>query len=103
MPGRILALVGCSGEIAPILAAAAQSGGGHLTTERSYAANRPAIALELSGNKSAHFTLYVSPGTYRPLVAFIDAHGRKATARLYLAPAEPRLLMRFHLSRVASR
>lgn len=103
LPQRILAIVGCSGQIAPILAAAAQSGGSHLSTERSYAANRPAIALELQGKRSAHLTLYVSPRTYRPLVAFIDAHGRTATARLYLARARPSLLRRFHLPPAARR
>lgn len=97
VPRRILAVVGCSGQIAPILAAAAQSGASHLTTERSYAANRPAIALELDGNRSAHLTVYVSPRSFRPLVAFIDAHGREATARVYLARARPNLLRRFHL------
>lgn len=103
LPQRILALVGCSGQIATVLAAAAQSGDGHLTTERSYAANRPAVALELNGIRSARLTLYVSPRTFRPLVAFVDARGHVATARLYLARARPSLLRRFHLPREARR
>jgi hypothetical protein len=95
-PGRILALVGCSGELAQVLAAAAQSGG-ELTTERSYAANQPAIALELERAREERLTLYVSPRSYQPLVAFVDVDGEHATARLYLARAAPRLLLRFHL------
>lgn len=95
-PGRMLALVGCSGELATVVAAAAQSGA-HLTTERGYAANQPAVALELRHGKNARLTLYVSPRTYRPLVAFVDLDGRTATARLYLAPARPSVLSRLHL------
>ena len=98
LPVRILALVGCSGELSPILADAAQNGG-RLTTERSYAANQPALALELERGKEARFTVYVSPVTYRPLVAFVDVMGTTATARLYLSPARPGLLHRFHLLR----
>ena len=97
-PGRILALIGCSGELAPALAAAAQSGG-DLTTERTYAANQPAVALELEHARRERLTLYVSPRSYQPLVAFVDLHGMEATARLFLARATPRLLSRFHLLR----
>lgn len=95
---RILALIGCSGELAPAIAAAAQAGG-RLTAERGYAANRPAVALELEHARRERLTLYVSPRSYQPLVAFVDLHGRKATARLFLARATPRLLNRFHLLR----
>lgn len=97
-PRRTLALVGCSGELAPVLAAAAQTGG-RLSTERSYAANQPAVALELQHGKGARLTVYVSARTYRPLVAFVDLDGRTATARLFLVRARPRLLERFHLGR----
>ena len=82
-PDRILGFLGCSGELEPVIAAAAQSGG-HLSTERSYAANQPAIALELRHTREERLTLYVSARTYRPLVAFAELDGRKATARLYL-------------------
>lgn len=95
---RILALIGCSGELAPAIAAAAQAGG-RLTAERGYAANRPAVALELEHARSERLTLYVSPRSNQPLVAFVDLHGLKATARLFLARATPRLLNRFHLLR----
>lgn len=101
-PGRILAFVGCSGELAPVLAAAAQSGG-RLSTERGYAANQPAIALELVHGRQERLTLYVSPRSYRPLVAFADLNGLRATARLYLERMKPRLLHRFRLPAGASR
>jgi hypothetical protein len=100
-PPRILALVGCSGELAPVLAAAAQTGH-HLTAERSYAANQPAIALEIERARNERLTLYVSPRTYQPLVAFVHVHGLKATARLFLASVTPELLRRFHLPAAAS-
>jgi len=88
-PDRILAFIGCSGELAPVIAAAAQSGG-RLSAERSYAANQPAIALELEHAKEERLTLYVSARSYKPLVAFAELDGRQATARLYLAPVGPR-------------
>lgn len=99
VPGRILALAGCSGELAPLLAAAAQ-GGGRLTTERSYAANQAAIALELVHGKTERLTLYVSPRTYEPLVAIVAKDSREATARLFLNRVNRRLLARFHLLRL---
>ena len=95
-PGRLLAFVGCSGKLAPVLATAAQSGA-HVTTERSYAANQPAIALEIEHGKDERLTLFVSPRTYRPLVAFVDLEGRQATARIYLSRLKSGLLSRFHL------
>jgi hypothetical protein len=95
-PSRLLAFIGCSGELAPVLAAAAQSGG-HLSSERSYAANQPAIALEVEHAKDERLTLYVSPRSYRPLVAFVDLEGRQATARLYLTRLKSSVLSRFHL------
>jgi hypothetical protein len=94
-PDRLLALVGCSGELAPALGAAAQSGA-RLTTERSYAANQPAIALELQPGKDERLTLYVSARGDRPLVAFVDLEGHEATARLYLTRMTPSLSSRFH-------
>jgi hypothetical protein len=80
----MLAVVGCSGELSRVIVEVAQSGG-RLTTERSYAANRPAIALEMEPAKRARLTLYVSPRTYRPLVAFAYVEGQHVTARLYMA------------------
>lgn len=96
-PNRMLAFIGCSGELAPVLAAAAQSGG-RLSTERSYAANQPAIALELEHAKGRRLTLYVSARSYKPLVAFAELDGREATARLYLVRSTPSALSRFHLA-----
>jgi hypothetical protein len=101
LPDRILALVGCSGMLGPVFGRAAQNGG-RLTTERSYAANEPAIALRLE-RAEARLTIYVSPRTFRPLVAFADVEGRAATARLYLSRATPRRLRRFHLPEAHSR
>jgi hypothetical protein len=78
------------------LAAAAQSGG-HLTAERAYAANRPAIALELQRGKRGRLTLYVSPRTNRPLVAIVDRAGEQVTARIYLQRVSRRVLRRFRI------
>jgi hypothetical protein len=95
-PNRLLAFVGCSGKLASVLGAAAQSGD-HLSTERSFAANQPAVALEVKHGKDERLTLFVSPRTYRPLVAFADLEGRQATARLYLSRLQSGLLGQFHL------
>jgi len=91
-----LALAGCSGKLLSFIAIAAQ-GGDRLTTERSYAAGRPAIALELDRGGEGRLTLYVSPRTYKPLVAFVDLDGEEATARLCLHRITPHLLRRFRL------
>lgn len=97
-PGLLAADAGCSRMLARTLATAAQSGG-HLTTERSYAANRPAVALELQRGREERLTLYVSPRTDRPLVAFVDLDRRQITARIYLQRATRRMLARFRLFR----
>jgi hypothetical protein len=102
VPSGLLPLVGCSGKLSRVLASAAQSGR-HLRVERSYAANRPAIALKVDRSHDEHLTLYVSPTTFRPLVAIVEQDGRSATARLYLHPIEPGVLARFHFPREAPR
>jgi hypothetical protein len=94
-PGRLAADAGCSRALARALATVAQSGG-RLTMERSYAANRPAAALELQRGEE-RLTLYVSPRTDRPLVAFVDRDGRVITARIYLQRATRARLGRFGL------
>jgi hypothetical protein len=65
--------------------------------ERAYAANRPAIALELRRNREARMTLFVSPPTDKPLVAFVDLDGQKITARIYLQRVRRRVLAEFRL------
>jgi hypothetical protein len=95
-PWLLAADAGCTLPLARVLAAAAQSGG-HLTTERGYAANRPAVALELERGKKERMTLFVSPRTDRPLVSFIDFDRRQITARLYLQRVTSALLARFRL------
>ncbi len=97
-PGLLAADAGCSGELARTLAAVAQNGG-NLTAERSYAANRPAVALELQRGREERLTLYVSPRTDRPLVAFVDLDRRTITARIYLQRGTRRVLARFGLLR----
>lgn len=97
-PGRLAAEAGCSRLLAGTLARAAESGG-HLTTERAYAANRPAIALELDRGNEERLTLYVSPRTDQPLVAFVDLDRRQITARIYLQRVTRRVLRRFGLLR----
>jgi hypothetical protein len=100
VPARILASAGCSVQLAPALAAAAQ-GSARLTTERSYAANQPAIALEVERGTKERLTLYVSPRTDEPLVAIVARDGREVTARLFLSNVRRHLLARFHLLRLA--
>lgn len=95
-PPLLAADVGCSRMLARTLAAAAQ-GSAHVSTERAYAANRPAIALELQRGKEERLTLYVSPRTDRPLVAFLARDRRHITARIYLQPVGRRVLRRFGL------
>jgi len=98
VPAALAVAAGCSSELAATLATAAQNGA-HLGIERSYAANRPAIALEVSRSNDERLTLYVSPETYRPLVAIVALEGREATARLYLSRVNPDVLTRFRLLR----
>jgi len=76
LPAALAIAAGCSAALAPTLATAAQSGA-HLTMERSYAANRPAIALDVSRSNDERLTLYVSPETYRPLVAIVGLADEK--------------------------
>jgi hypothetical protein len=93
---RLMALAGCSGKLAQVLAGAAQNLR-HLRVERSFAANQPAVALRLGTRHDERLTLYVSPATYRPLVAVVERDGRTSTARLFLNRVGPRLLLRFGL------
>lgn len=95
-PGLLAAHAGCTRLLARTLAAAAQ-GSARLSTERAYAANRPAIALEVQRGREERLTLYLSPRTDRPLVAFLDLGDRRITARIYLQPVRRRVLRRFGL------
>jgi hypothetical protein len=95
-PGLLAAEAGCSRTLARTLAAFAQ-GSGHLTTERAYAANRPAVALELQRGREGRVTLYVSPRTDRPLVAFVDLDRRHITARIYLQRVRRHVLRQFDI------
>ena len=82
-PGLLAAEAGCSRMLERTLAGAAQNAV-HITTERAYAANRPAVAIELRRGREERVTLFVSPKTEQPLVAFVDLDGRRITARIYL-------------------
>lgn len=95
-PGLLASEAGCSRMLARTLAAVAQ-GSGRITMERAYAANRPAVALELQRSREARLTLFVSPLTNEPLVAFVDLDGRKITARIYLQRVRRTVLARFGL------
>lgn len=95
-PAHLAADAGCTRMLGRALATAAQSGN-HLTTERSYAANRPAVALEVQRGREERLTVYVSPRTERPLVVFVDLDGRKITARIYLQRVTRRVLEPFRL------
>jgi hypothetical protein len=92
----LAAQAGCSRMLSRTLAAAAQ-GNGRLSTERGYAANRPAVALEVQHGRGWHMTLYISPRGDRPLVAIVDRYGEQVTARIYLQPVRRRILAQFHL------
>lgn len=94
-PGLLAADAGCTRTLARTLAAAAQNAA-HIT-ERAFAANRPAIALELERGKRERLTLLVSPRKDRPLVAFVDLGTRKITARIYLQRVTRKVLARFRL------
>jgi len=63
--------------------------------ERAFAANQPALALEISNLRDERLTVYVSPRQYRPLVAIAAAEGQTATARIYLAHATLRLRIHY--------
>lgn len=93
-PGLLAVDSGCSRMLAHTLAAAAR-GASHLTIERAYAANRPALALELQRGREGRLTLFVSPQTDQPLVAFVDLRGQKITARIYLRRVTREVLARF--------
>lgn len=95
-PALLAADAGCSRMLGQTLVKAAQTGG-RLTIERSYAANHPAVALELERGREERLTLYVSPRTDRPEVAFVDLDGRKITARIYLQRVTRRVLARFKI------
>jgi hypothetical protein len=95
-PGLLAADAGCSRMLARTVAAVAQ-GAGRLTMERAYAANQPAIALELQRSREVRLTLFVSPPTERPLVAFVDLDGQTIAARIYLQPVRPGVLQQFRL------
>jgi hypothetical protein len=95
-PALLAADAGCSRLLSGALTTAAQNGG-HITTERSYAANRPAIALEVQLGREERLTVFVSPRTERPLVAFVDLDRRKITARIYLQRVTRRALAQFRL------
>lgn len=93
-PGILAADAGCSRYLARTFGAAAQ-GAAHLTTERAYAANRPAVALEVQHGREGHVTLFVSPRTNQPLVAFVDLDGQRITARIYLQRVTREVLAQF--------
>jgi hypothetical protein len=95
-PGLLAADAGCSRLLSGALTAAAQNAG-HITIERSYAANRPALALELQPSRKERLTVFLSPRTDRPLVAFVDRDRQEITARIYLQRLRRRPLARFKL------
>jgi hypothetical protein len=95
-PGLLAVDAGCTRMLARTLASAAQ-GSGRLAMERAYAANRPAIALELQRGREERLTLFVSPQTDQPLVAIVYLDGETITARIYLQRATRGMLADFRL------
>jgi len=95
-PALLAADAGCSRQLSGALTAAAQNGA-RITTERSYAANRPAVALEIQLSRERRLTVFVSPRTDRPLVAFVALDRRHINARIYLQRVTRRALAQFRL------
>jgi len=87
LPGFLAVAIGCTGALANALTQAVQSNR-DLSIERAYAANHPALALELRLHHE-RLTLYLSPRTYRPLVVVGAVGGQIATARVYLTRFTP--------------
>ena len=94
LPASLAAGIGCTGSLADALTAALQQHGGQMSIERAYAANQPALAIELRLHDE-RLTVYVAPRTYRPLVLFGDMRGRIATARIYLTRLTPARAAKF--------
>lgn len=82
LPASLAAAIGCTSALANALTAAVE-GSGRLSVERAFAANQPALALELRIH-GERLTVYVSPRGYRPLVVLGAVGGRIATGRIYL-------------------
>jgi hypothetical protein len=82
LPASLAAAIGCTSPLANALTAAVE-GSGRLSVERAYAANQPALALELRTH-GERLTVYVSPRGYRPLVVLGALGGQIATSRIYL-------------------
>jgi len=95
-PPKLAADAGCSRLLASVLGAAAQSGG-NLSEERAFAANRPAVALEMRRGRHERLTLFVSPRTDHPLVSFVAIGRRTITSRIYLQRATRHVLRHFRL------
>lgn len=103
LPTSLLVAAGCTSSLGDALYAAEQ-GNAHLSVERAYAANQPALALEVGRVRDERLTLFVSPRQFRPLVAIVAKDGRVVTARIYLTRATAHLRSRFRqlLARRAS-
>jgi len=97
LPPSLAAAVGCPRRLASTLDRATHFGDS-LRVERSYAANQPALKLELRRVHDERLTLYVSPQRARPLVAILARDGKVATARIYLGNTTPQALRHFHIS-----
>jgi hypothetical protein len=87
LPAFLAAAIGCTGSLASALTTAVRSSQ-RLTIERAYAANQPALALEVHLDDE-RLTIYLSPRSFQPLVALGAVGGRIATARLYLPRVTP--------------
>ena len=96
LPRSLAAAVGCPGRIASTLDRAMQLGA-PVTAERSYAANQPAVKIEIRRADDERLTLYVSPDGDRPLVAIVARDGKVAAARIYLRRATRRRIRRVHI------
>lgn len=104
LPGFLAIAAGCTSSLANDLYAAIQRNG-HVSVERAYAANRPALALRVPPVRGERLTIYVSPRRYRPLVVTAAVGGSVATARIYLTRATQRVLSHYRrlLERTALR
>jgi hypothetical protein len=93
LPVFLAIATGCTAPLGHLLYAAAQ-GSTEINVERAFAANQPALALQMPNVHDGRLTVYVSPRQYRPLVAIASAEGHTITARIYLSRAT--LHLRLH-------
>lgn len=90
LPAFLAIAAGCTSPLNNDLYAAIQRAG-HVSVERAFAANQPALALHVPPVRGERLTIYVSPRQYRPLVVTATVGGSVTTARIHLTRATQRV------------